>query len=86
MLILLFTQYILPFLAFFGLCAVIALRIHWRGGPAALAVVFFVVLFAPSLLYALIADNSSGALFAVSLVAALAAVGVLWWIFYKNKR
>ena len=80
----LFTQYILPFLAFVGLFVAIGLKIHWRGGPALLFIVFFIIVFGPSLLYALIADDSSGTLFSISLVTALIITFLLWLKFYKK--
>jgi hypothetical protein len=78
--------YILPFLAFTGLFTIIALRIHWRGGPAALLIVFFGITFGPSLIYAIIADESSGALFGLSLVTALIVIFLLWLKFYRMKK
>jgi len=76
-LIAILTQYLLPFLALAVLMALIALRIHWRGGPAILFLIFIAIAFGPSLVYALIADASSTALFGGSLIAALAVTGGL---------
>jgi 4-amino-4-deoxy-L-arabinose transferase-like glycosyltransferase len=81
----LFIGYILPFLCLGLLLTAVALRIHWRGGPAALAVIFFIVLFGPSLVYAIIADDSSGALFGFSLITALAVVGIMYFKLYRQK-
>jgi hypothetical protein len=83
---LLFVQYILPFLVLVLLITAIALRIHWWGGPVFLFIIFFGILFGPSLIYALIADDSSGTLFLLSLIAALATVFMLWLKFYKFKK
>jgi hypothetical protein len=82
----LFTSYVLPFLAGVAVVGALALRIHWRGGPAGLFVVFFIILFGPSLAYALIADESSGTLFMLSMLAALAATGILWLKLYRGKK
>lgn len=81
----LFLQYVLPFLMLILIVAVIALRIYWRGGPASLFIVFFLITFGPSLLYALIADDSSGMLFGISIVAALVVTGLLALRLYRKK-
>ena len=78
-------QYVLPFLVLILIVAAVALRIHWSGGPALLLIVFFLVAFGPSLLYALIADDSNGALFGVSIIAALISTGLLALRLYRKK-
>ena len=80
----LFTQYILPFLAFVGLFVIIGLKIHWRGGPALLFAVFIIIVFGPSIVYALIADDSSGTLFGISIITALIVSFILWLKFYRK--
>jgi Na+/proline symporter len=85
--ILIFTQYVVPFLAFVFVWGYIALRIHWQGGPAMLVIIFAGILFGPSLLYALIADDSNTALFIISLITALIVVFIVWTKFYhKNEK
>lgn len=81
----LFTQYILPFLALAAVVTIVALRISWLGGPAQLFLVFFFTAFGPSLLYALIADDSSGALFVMSTLTACVITGLLAFKLYRNK-
>ena len=83
--IILFMQYILPFLMFALILSAAALRTHWGGGSAMLLIVFFLVAFGPSLLYALIADDSSGVLFGVSIAAAFLAVALFVKGFYRKK-
>jgi hypothetical protein len=82
----LFTQYILPLLALVAIMGLIALRIHWRGGPVMLFIAFAIIAFGPSLLYALIADDSSGTLFFISLITSLVVVFILWLKFYRDKK
>ena len=82
----LFMQYILPFLMGILLVGAVALRIHWNGGPALLFIAFFLLAFGPSLLYALIADDSSGVLFGISTVVALVVTGLLALCFYRKGR
>ena len=82
----LFTVYILPFLVFGIFVAAVALRVHWFGGPGMMALVFFALAFGPSLLYALITDASSLALFMGSLVVALVVVGFMFFRYQKRKR
>ena len=79
----LFTGYILPFLAFAILVAALALRVHWLGGPGMMVVVFLAVAFGPSLLYAVIADDSNINLFTGSLLAALAVTG---FMIYRRRK
>lgn len=80
----LFLQYVLPFLMLALIVAAATLRIHWSGGPAPLLLAFFLIAFGPSLLYALIADDSSSTLFGVSMVTALIVTGVLALRFYRK--
>jgi hypothetical protein len=82
--VLIFTQYILPFLVFVSVWGYIAWRIHWYGGPAMLVIIFAGILFGPSLLYALIADDSNTALFTISLITALIVVFIAWLKFYHK--
>jgi hypothetical protein len=82
----LFFSYVLPFVIGVAMLGVLALRIHWGGGPAGLSIIFFVILFGPSLAYALISDESDGTLFAVSLIAAVATTGLLWAKLYRGKK
>jgi hypothetical protein len=81
-----FAGYIVPFIVFVAIWGLIALRIHWRGGPAMLVIVFTGILFGPSVLYALIADDSNFILFLMSLVTALIVIFILWLKFYRNKN
>ncbi|MDR1085321.1 MAG: hypothetical protein LBP22_10825 [Deltaproteobacteria bacterium] len=75
--ILIFTQYVLPFLAFVSVWGYIALRIHCLGGPAMPVITFADILFGPSLLYALIADDSNTILVIRSLITALVVVFIV---------
>lgn len=81
----LFTQYILPFLALAAIVTIVALRISWLGGPVQLFLAFFLITFGPSLLYALIADDSSGALFIISMLVAILITGLLAFKLYRNR-
>jgi len=78
-----FTGYILPFLAFGLIVAVLALRVRWLGGLGMMVVVFFATAFGPSLLYAAIADESSLPLFTASLAAAFAVAG---FMLFRNRK
>ncbi len=80
----LFMNYILPFLMLVMILAYAAMKVQAYGGPGILAVIFFTVLFGPSLLYALIADDSSSGLFMGSLIMALAVVAIL--AFFQSKK
>jgi hypothetical protein len=82
----LFVQYIVPFLLLVSLMAIMALKIRWLGGPAILFIIFFLILLGPSLLYALIADNSNWMLFMFSFITALIVIFILWLKFYKNEK
>jgi hypothetical protein len=64
----------------------IGLKIHWWGGPALLFGVFILISFGPSLLYALVADNSSLTLFSLSVIVALIVIFILWMKFYKKVK
>ena len=81
-----FAGYIMPFLVGVAIYSVIAYRIHSRGGPARLFIIFSLIGFGPSLLYALIADDSDTMLFVISVVAAIISVLILWLKFYRNKK
>lgn len=81
-----FAGYILPFLALVSVYAVISYRIHSRGGPARLFIIFSLIAFGPSLLYALIADDSSTVLFFMSVITAIIVIIILWLKFYRSKK
>ena len=55
-----------------------ALRVHWLGGPGSLVIILFLLAFGPSLIYALIEDDSSNALFFISTLIAIGVVLFLW--------
>lgn len=80
----LFFDYILPFLMLVLLVLAVAIRISCLGGPAVLFVVFFAIAFGPSLIYALVADASSGLLFGISFIGAAAVTALLALKFYKK--
>lgn len=79
------TSYILPTIALAALVLAVSLRIKWLGGPATIFLAFFGITFAPSLLYALIADESNSILFLVSMLAGLAVAGILAIKHFKRK-
>ena len=78
-------QYLLPFLALSSIFVAVALRLRWNGGPALLFIVFFLTAFGPSLLYALLADDSSGDLFGISIAAAVIVTGLLALRLYSKR-
>ncbi len=80
----LFVEYILPFIMLLLAIIYAALKVQSMGGPGIIVAVFFVLLFGPSLSYALIANDSSGMLFLASLSVALVASGVLALVMYRK--
>lgn len=78
-------QYVLPFLALAAIVTVVALRISWLGGPPQLFLAFFLTAFGPSLLFALVTDESSGALFIISTLAAIVVTGLLAFKLHRNR-
>ena len=76
-----FTSYILPFLMLCIVLGSVYMKIRNGGGPAGMVLRFFIVAFGPSLVYALVADESGSALFGISLMAALISEGVLFLLF-----
>ena len=81
-----FAGYIIPFLIGIAIYSVIAYRIHSWGGPARLFIIFFLVAFGPSLLYALVADDSNTVLFVMSVISSIIVILILWLKFYRNKK
>lgn len=81
----LFMQYVLPFLALAAIIAVVALRISRLGGPVQLFLAFILITFGPSLLYALITDDSSGTLFVISILVAIVVSGLLLFKLYRKR-
>lgn len=76
-----FTGYILPFLMLCIVVGSVYMKVRNGGGPAGMVLRFFLVAFGPSLVYALVADESSSALFGISLLAALISEGILFLLF-----
>jgi hypothetical protein len=68
------------FLMFGLIVTYLALKVHWMGGPASIAIVFLLVSFGPSLVYAVITDDSSMGLFSGSVLLAFAIAGLMIWL------
>ena len=58
---------------------IVSLRIRAYGGPVAKFLRFFALAFGPSLIYAAVADDSSGTLFLASLACAGVVEGTILW-------
>jgi len=78
-------NYVLPFLMFIIVLAIVTMRVQALGGPGLLNATFFIILFGPSFLYALVEDDSSSLLFFVSLLVALVVVAIMGFFLYRKK-
>lgn len=78
-------QYVLPLFMLSMFLFIVSVRISSCGGPVGVFLRFFTILFAPSLVYAAIADDSSSTLLLLSLAFAIALEGWLWLLRSHNQ-
>lgn len=78
-------QYLFPFIMLALIFAYIALRFRSNRELGCIVITFLLITFAPNLLYALIADNSSGLLFLLSIVAAIIVAGIMFFQIYRKR-
>lgn len=81
----LLTSYLLPFLLLGLGFFYIAAKVRANGGPAGLVITFLLILMGPNLAYTLIADDSSTALFGISLLAAVIVTGILAVLQFRKR-
>lgn len=78
-------QYLFPFLMLALIFAYLALRFRANRELGCVVITFLLITFAPNLLYALIADNSSGLLFLLSIAAAAVVAGLMLLQLYRKR-